>query len=353
LHHYELQLPKLTEEEREYAVFQTGGIPLYLSQLLISKVNLEEPSLASLLLPVKRLVKLRVSEFFTRKTEELKTHTTRLTKCVFAHSILIFLTLQNRYYQLMEACVSEKLCDIVDPDLYDHRYFYFLPDKNPISERERGRCICGIAQQAMLDTLFQLKFDDFNLDLWYTALERIAGNRAMQGIIAEKIILHGIYSNGLRSVNSQLDKMGRRFFDDTPDWSSNISRTLYVPTSSSFEAIDGIILMQAGEDAHLFPIQITIIPRHKDSESTFFAKRWGEWVKPLQDRGLKIHTTFVWIDLQPPSEKHRTARVQELRTRDILVNPEYRSTHLGISQVDSRLGELLSLPIYMLLRISS
>jgi hypothetical protein len=50
--------------------------------------------------------------------------------------------------------------------------------------------------------------------------------------------------------------------------------------------------------AYLFPLQVTIAKRHRDSEQSFF-NNWHRWVRGFE--GFEVEVTFLWITAKDPS----------------------------------------------------
>src|SRR5207244_1370432 len=83
--------------------------------------------------------------------------------------------------------------------------------------------------------------------------------------------------------------------------------------------------------AFVFPLQITMAKRHKDSAVMFF-NEWEKWVKDLQ--GFDIKITFLWISPNDPSTMENDETVRTLRGRIVRINPSYTSRNIHVKDVD-------------------
>jgi hypothetical protein len=228
-------------------------------------------------------------------------------------------------------------------ELYDLRYFY--ADNDQI-----GHYTCGVAFETMMSIFRQHRLDNFHTQEWYSALERSSGNPVIQGFLAEHICLSRIISNGLLAVNKNLTRMSHSSFQEAPSWDQQFSSThtvrLYIPTIFNFRAVDAVILLvdYDAKTAHMYPIQITLSMRHKDSEEDFYTGIWWKWVAPLEKAGFTVKSTFVWIDKKQPADHVTPEVASNLRSGTKIVRPaEHCSVHIGVGQVDRILGATLGL----------
>jgi hypothetical protein len=246
----------------------------------------------------------------------------------------------SRYFEIMDACLQHRHVHF-DNDLIDFRYFY-------LDTKRIGDCTCGIAFETTVSILRQHRLDRFCGPEWYSAVER-SSNPVVQGYLAEHICLSFIVANGLVAVDPRLRRMSHASFEGLPNWDallkSDSSLRLYTPAPYNFKAVDGVILLlcRGTKQAYMYPIQFTISMRHKKSDQEFYAEMWSEWASPIKKAGFTLESTFVWIDKKQPSDQIEPALIKTLRSREIIVHPEYRVTHVGIEQVDPRLATSLGL----------
>jgi hypothetical protein len=145
-------------------------------------------------------------------------------------------------------------------------------------------------------------------------------------------------------VDARLGQMDQASFETQPNWDhmlrSNKKLCLYVPINYNFRAVDGAVLLldHSAKKAHLFLLQITLSIRHKDSEADFYSSMWFSWVQSIEAAGFTVESTFVWIDKEQPSMQFQPALTKKLCSGGKVVQPEYYSTHVGIGQIDQKLG---------------
>jgi len=246
------------------------------------------------------------------------------------------------YYEIMSGCLQHAEIPIHPNHLYDHRYLYI--------EGDIGNYTCAVAFRAMTAILRDHRFMTFRAAEWYTAVELSSNNPVMQGFMAEHICLSRIAAEGLKVVDQRLTKMDHAVFQVLPRWqdllSSDHTCCLYVPTSFNFPAVDGAILLldHKKKIAHLFPLQITLSLRHRDSDATFYAQKWRSWTKGITEAGFtNIATTFVWIDKKQPSSEAKPKVSRTTRQGTTAVHPGYQSIHVGIKDIDPTLAKRLGI----------
>lgn len=239
----------------------------------------------------------------------------------------------------MRACVRGDAVLFNNRKLYDLRHFY-------VDEKGIGRFTCGIAFETMMSMLRSNDNAQFLNDLWYTAVSR-SGNPVVQGFLAEQICLSYIAANGLMAVDPKLGRMSSASFETQPAFAQLLSTDhttcLYVPIN--FMAVDGIILLldRASKKATMFSIQFTLSHNHKQSDKEFHMRLWSTWIEPIVSAGFSVHSTFVWIDKNQPSDHVEHEVVRVLRSGDKVVHPEYSVVHVGVEMVDSRLASALGI----------
>ena len=148
-------------------------------------------------------------------------------------------------------------------------------------------------------------------------------------------------------VDSNLNQMDRVMFQDKPSWKNRLLTKekccLYVPAAYNFDHVDGVILRLDDRDkkAHLYPIQITLSLRHKASDSDFYSTMYPNWIKPIEDEGFAVESTFVWIDKKEPSVQSHPGLSRNLHSGNRTVRCRYNSTHIRIGRVDEKLAKHL------------
>jgi hypothetical protein len=243
-----------------------------------------------------------------------------------------------------EAMSSTPDCSTDDRDLYDLRYFYV--DQNRV-----GHYTCGVAFETMM-LIFRTRAELFCDQEWYSAVRK-STNPVVRGFLTEDICLASIANDGLKAVDKELSKMSTATFHMIPHWhilvGSPHTHLLFVPAVYNFKAVDGVILLLNRSDntAHMFPIQITLSKAlgKRDSDEVFYTEMWWDWVRPLEDAGFRVQSTFVWIDQNQPTDQIEPAVTKELRSGTKVVRPEYRVVRVGIEHIDRRLASALGIAV--------
>ena len=207
-------------------------------------------------------------------------------------------------------------------ELIDHRYFYQFDGS--------GRCVCGLARDAIAEQLLQLG-DNFIDAKSLASLPVLIHNPSAFGFMIEHTILSSIRSNGLAIDAGIMRPMKVRLLTEPSDIDTRIrdEPVLYWPTKFNFEAIDGIIILINPEEPNdeknakkiaqkiakkktpqgtrtktknakvkrdkllMFPLQITLARAgHSDSHEKFF-KDYLKWTKHLFN--FDVETQFIWI----------------------------------------------------------
>ena len=187
---------------------------------------------------------------------------------------------------------------VVDNHLYDHRYVYV--------QNGKGNVTCGLAREAMVLGFRFHGADIFLTDEWREGLRRWKDNPQVLGFYVEHLCLSSIGQKGLSICGFKLGPMEIVLFDDEfPVYDTTKPLVLYIPTRSTFKAIDGLVLNCEETRAHLVPIQITINKRHLDFEGGFFSN-WNRWNKGLEKHEVKA--TFLWICEEVSYSKKKESR---------------------------------------------
>jgi hypothetical protein len=118
---------------------------------------------------------------------------------------------------------------------------------------------------------------------------RWCNNPAIQGFIAKHICISGIAKEGLKVI-SALGPMSMMTFDKVTIWQEFLKQShthhLFVSNNFNFKAVDCAILHVdcMMKVAKIFPIQITLSSRERDSDHIFYMKTWVEWAQPETTR---------------------------------------------------------------------
>lgn len=236
----------------------------------------------------------------------------------------------------VRSCLREE--SINSPTDYDRRYFYF--EKNG-SGNKVGLATCGLAQQALLALYRRWQLQDFKNYSWIRAVSS-SRNPAIRDYLVEQICLTTIACDGLGAVSVDLGKpMKVEYIEVTPAWTtfsqSGESLRLYLALTFNYPAIDAAILQlnRTNMTAHLFPIQVALAKRPKESEANFYRNQWPTWTKPLADNNFQIKSTFVWIDEHGPEKDEAPETVWN--TTHVL-NATYTTQQVGVTQMNRSLS---------------
>ncbi|KAF8327351.1 hypothetical protein F5887DRAFT_1274679 [Amanita rubescens] len=314
------RIPPLSDKQRQLVEYLTGRIPLLLRCLFNMPKFVELEFRKQFYL---RNVKSDVDEFARTKLSLLK-------------------PLSKKWYlEIMTACVQGDHVTTDNRSLYDLRHFY-------VDTEQIGRFTCGIAFETMVSILRMDDNASFLGGFWYTTVSQ-SDNPAVQGFLAEQICLSHISINGLKAVHPELGRMSIASFNTQPNFTHHLSTDhktcLYIPDDYDFMAVDGIILLldHTSKQATVFSIQFTLSLNDKQSAKDFHEKSWSTWTEPITSAGFTVHSTFVWIDKEQPSEHVKPEVVKELRSGHKVVHPEYSVIHVGVKEVYPRLASALDI----------
>jgi hypothetical protein len=250
-----------------------------------------------------------------------------------------------RYLNYVTACFRQSgFPSGWHPKLVDHRYFYRLNGS--------GRCVCGLARNAVTEQLLQ-RGDDFIDTDSLVSLRELINNPSVVGFMMEHAILSSIRSNGLAINAGIMRPMKVRLLAQPYDIKTTIEDepVLYWPRKFNFAAIDGIIVLinpkelddeknaqriaqkiakrktpqglkTGAKDMEverhkllMFPIKITLSRAgHADSHEKFF-ENYSKWTKHLSR--FDVETQFIWItpsdrgfQMHPYVSKNRPAHIE-------------------------------------------
>jgi len=129
----------------------------------------------------------------------------------------------------------------------------------------------------------------------------------------------------------------REFFEDVPSverlFRSAKKRLLYIPSRFNFADIDAAIVQcnSKTHEAHVYLIQVTISASHKDSKTSFYKNQWAKWQQKFKKEEYKVSSTFVWIDMQEPSQKQPSQKQPSQKKE-----PRKIEVHISIRLLDPR-----------------
>ncbi|KAF8534790.1 hypothetical protein BDD12DRAFT_895078 [Trichophaea hybrida] len=221
----------------------------------------------------------------------------------------------------------------------DHRYF-FVEEVDSVSDGQTwavGRYTCGAAREAMARFLTLHQMHTRNIDDYVKAIRIIDHSHASIGYIAEQGILVSIEQQGIPTISGLSHGMHRVMFptafptiilDKHP-------LVLYIPYTTNYAAIDAVVVRvkEKAKTCALYPIQITVSPKHSNSESHFFSS-WEEWEKLLPFPVSLIE--FVWIGVKAKPRKEVKSDTIE-RNGKLTWHPNYWTRVVAIETVCPRL----------------
>jgi hypothetical protein len=230
-------------------------------------------------------------------------------------------------------CINGRTVDVLgNRKLADHRYFYTIG--------RVGRYACGIAREAAARRLRLYGQTPVPIGDLSVALEQYIDNPSVTGFMVEQAVLSWISTNGLASVDINLD--GRMkpvaFENSTLDFSPQEQEPiLYWPRSFNFCGIDRIVVrfgeVSGEKTCFMYPIQITLAKSHSDSEASFF-KNWGSWIKGLE---CNVHVKFVWITTEGGVARKVDEKVRESRSGTRTISPAYDRVVVPLSSVSTEI----------------
>lgn len=120
-----------------------------------------------------------------------------------------------------------------------------------------------------------------------------------------------------------------------PEYDCSANWVLYLPLAYNHPAVDALLvhLDQKTMQAHLYPIQVTVAGRHKDSETVFFSN-WDKWCSDLHGAEYTVSATFLWIDATDQfTTEEIEARTRSSRSGQHPLNPSYEVKHIPLSVI--------------------
>jgi hypothetical protein len=256
--------------------------------------------------------------------------------------MLVFLLTSVRYFQITKACLMNATFTNSLASYYDLRYFYF-------DNQNIGHPTCGYVFQIMMSLLRQRPDVELYGQEWYSVVRKCR-NPVVQGFLSEQICLSAIATHGLTAFDPELGPMNTTIFEREPVWDcllqSGETHGLFIPQPFSFKAIDGAILQvdHRKKVIYLYPIQITLSTKERDSAEVFYNDISKDWIWPLRAKKYKVHSIFIYIDRKAPNVSNRRT------LRSMLSGSKYSKSkgdghdvvHIGLQQVDSELASAIA-----------
>jgi hypothetical protein len=81
-----------------------------------------------------------------------------------------------------------------------------------------------------------------------------------------------------------------------------------------------------------------VAKQHKDSEAAFFTDL-GIWLHGLEN--FKVKKSFLWIHHGDRGKEEVKEKLKKLRSRTVVLNPDYEIFWLSIEQIDVQLAKTL------------
>jgi len=241
-----------------------------------------------------------------------------------------------RHEAYMKGALSLGLVDDMArliPHLVDHRYFY--DHYNPKIMRV-GNFSCGLARDAAAGILLANNVDFTRVDFLDSLFKHI-DNPSVAGFMIEKAVLSSISLNGLNAAKETNGSMIVKSYQGGiqslyPEMGDLV---LHLPGSFNFKTIDGVIVRKAGpkednakKQLFVFPLQVTVAKKHKDSHATFF-KEWKQWIHGLEE--FDVVPEFIWI-----SEKG----ADDITHDESSKWPAHLERNISLHTVNVRIGNL-------------
>jgi hypothetical protein len=224
----------------------------------------------------------------------------------------------------------------ISTEWLDHRYFW--------RDEESRRCYstCGLAREAGAMIVRKAKPNEF---LDKIRLNFFEDNPVVVEFIVKQTCLSAMSSIGFNYGDLHWNSVKSEIFSgdilDTLDETSlTASEMLYIPDRWNYKDIDAIYLSvdKRKKTMLIVPIQISINPSHKDSETLFYAD-WAKWKNCFQ--GYTLSSTFVWIVEHKHSWNIVEEQLRSLQGGTQVVAPQHKRMHVTVSDVYKPLGERL------------
>jgi hypothetical protein len=255
--------------------------------------------------------------------------------------MLVSLLTSRRYFEITNACLRGATYTTALASYYDLRYFYF-------DDEDVGHYTCGFVFQVMISLLRQRPDVVLYGQEWYSAVKKCK-NPVVQGFLSEQICLSAIGRHGLKALDPSLGPMYTTIFEGVPVWDAFLqtgeNSRLFLPKPFNFKAIDGVILQvdHKKKSALLYPIQITLSLKERDSVNVFYKDMWGDWIEPMMQKGYSVNSLFIFIDLKQPSDEPKPwgTRWGRSSAKKPKLEGGFSVVHLGIQQIDSELASTI------------
>ena len=220
--------------------------------------------------------------------------------------------------------------DIIPDEIIDHRYFYEMDGV--------GRCVCGAVRNAVTKQLISHSSDLFTIREALDAMSIWIDNPSTAGFFLRQATIRSIATRGIADLDFR-GPIPQKVLRNIPLYDLDKTRVLYIPQAYSHPAFDALLVHLTEVDegkmpsVHLYPIQVTITERHKNSEQEFFSS-CEKWCRRFEDE-YEIHVTFIRID----TTGEYTSKVVEEKTQPIrsglqFINPTYEVIHIPLAMVN-------------------
>ncbi|KAI9443719.1 hypothetical protein F5148DRAFT_1255992 [Russula earlei] len=320
--HHKTKVPIFEDEADRYNVEDlTGRIPLLLRPFLTSDGKVFS-AVEQTIWQDKDLVAVRrnIHKFANR----MRTHNTGIDYEMF-------------YLSTIFASLTRSTTH-ADDEWFDHRYFY------RDEETQICHCTCGLARKAGAILLRQANPDRFFDSIWLNSLDFSEGHPAMVGFIVEQTCLSAISSLGFKHTGIQWDPAETTIFEGDllqalPRQTS--TSKFFVPADPNYKNIDALYyeVDTTAKTVFVAPIQITVNPKHKDSEALFYSE-WGRWKTFFV--GYTLSSTFVWILEHAHSRRVIEQQSKALRSGSRVIIPEHEQIFVTVTELYAPLGRQLT-----------
>jgi hypothetical protein len=219
---------------------------------------------------------------------------------------------------------------------FDFRYFCIDPRTNICY------CTCGLARRVAATLIREQQPALFAERKWIERFSFFAHNPAMLGFAVEQACLTHLSNHGFSHNSVQWDGVPATLFSELlPALSQKSSSTFLVPKAPTFEYIDAIHISVDNKalTVSITPIQITINPKHPDSETDFYTKFWGSIQKFFPD--FTLSSTFLWIVEENRNFHEVEEQSRTLRSGSHVIVPRHTSMSITIGDLSKDIGTQL------------
>ena len=163
-----------------------------------------------------------------------------------------------------------------------------------------GNFSCGLARDAAAGMLLANNVVFAGVD-FLKSLPKHIDNPSVAGFMIEKVVLSSISIYGLNAAKETNGSMIVESYHGEIQslYPQMGDLVLHLPGSFNFKTIHGVIVRKAGpkkdntkKQLFVFPLQVTVAKKHKDSHATFF-KEWKQRIHGLEE--FDVVPEFIWI----------------------------------------------------------